>query len=206
MHIIAIVLFLKETVSTAHCGHLVKQHGRTWGGLTYPNSFGYVVVIFGYNDGGWRDVGLPGFSKPGRNSPKAQISGGLGLTGVGGKGGYGWRRATLYARRGSRGQPLCADAHVAHVARGEINKSILSFPLYSFEAKNPVCRSTKPLSTPFPEDNQTNLNASHLYTHNIWIGTISTGEGVAKSAEPSHLTNDMFCILTPPESCSVCRR
>lgn len=86
-------------------------------------------------------------------------------------------RLNLYLQRGplpSKGQESDLDqAHLAYVASAEIHVSILSFPLYSFGAKTPVCRSNKPLSTPFLEDNKTTLNASHLYTHNTWIGTMS---------------------------------
>lgn len=42
-------------------------------------------------------------------------------------------------------------SHLAYVARAEIKMSILSFPLYSFGANAPVCRSDSPLSTPFLE-------------------------------------------------------
>lgn len=46
------------------------------------------------------------------------------------------------------------QAHLAYVTSAEIKMSILSFPLYSFGAKPPVCRSNSPLSTSFPEGEQ----------------------------------------------------
>lgn len=66
------------------------------------------------------------------------------------------------------------QAHLAYVARAEIKMSILSFSFVQLWGRSrlpagPIHRCRRR----FLRENKTTLDASHLYTHNIWIEALS---------------------------------